>query len=267
MIQLSINLNKIALIRNSRDTCHPDPCEFAAAVIEAGAHGITVHPRPDQRHIRADDCVQLGKTSLGFNRQESKSEGAPADVEFNIEGNPFAAAQSSSREGVSDYPGFLQLIEAVRPEQVTLVPDTDDQLTSDHGFDIARDGARLAPVIEKLKSLGCRVSLFMDPEPSQIELIPALGADRIELYTESYARAHERGDFDAVLAQFQEAAAAATANGLGINAGHDLNLTNLRDFRIPELLEVSIGHAFTIDALRWGIPEAVCRYLEALSAQ
>ncbi|MBA4693318.1 MAG: pyridoxine 5'-phosphate synthase [Congregibacter sp.] len=266
MIQLSINLNKIALIRNSRDTYHPDPCEFAATVIEAGAHGITVHPRPDQRHIRSDDCLQLGKTSLGFNRDERKGKGAPAGIEFNIEGNPFAAAQPSNRDGVSDYPGFLQLIEAVRPDQVTLVPDADDQLTSDHGFDIARDGERLAPVIEKLKSLGCRVSLFMDPDPSQIERIPALGADRIELYTESYARAHERGDFDSVLAQFQEAAVVATASGLGINAGHDLNLNNLRDFRIPNLLEVSIGHAFTIDALRWGIPETVRRYIETLSA-
>ena len=149
---------------------------------------------------------------------------------------------------------------------MTLVPDADDQLTSDHGFDIAHDGERLAPVVEKLKSLGCRVSLFMDPDPSQIERIPALGADRIELYTESYAKAHERGEFGAVLAQFQEAAATATASGLGINAGHDLNLNNLRDFRIPNLLEVSIGHAFSIDALRWGIPETVRRYLETLSA-
>ena len=266
MIQLSINLNKIALIRNARDTRHPDPSEFAADVIRAGAHGVTVHPWPDQRHIRADDCVVLGETSLGFNPDKASGQSAPAGVEFNIEGNPFAVAQPSSRDGVSDYPGFLQLVEAVRPDQVTLVPDTDDQLTSDHGFNITRDGERLAPVIEKLKSLGCRVSLFMDPDPSQIERIPALGADRIELYTESYARAHERGDFDSVLAQFQEAAVVATASGLGINAGHDLNLNNLRDLRIPNLLEVSIGHAFTIDALRWGIPETVRRYIETLSA-
>jgi len=266
VIQLSINLNKIALIRNARDTRHPDPSVFAADVIRAGAHGVTVHPRPDQRHIRADDCVALAETSLGFNPDKTSGQSAPAGVEFNIEGNPFAAARPSSRDGVSAYPGFVQLIEAVRPDQVTLVPDADDQLTSDHGFDIARDGERLAPVIEKLKSLGCRVSLFMDPEPSQIERIPALGADRIELYTESYARAHERGEYEAVHAQFQEAAAAAAASGLGINAGHDLNLVNLRDFRIPNLLEVSIGHAFTIDALRWGIPETVRRYLETLSA-
>ena len=266
MIQLSINLNKIALIRNARDTCHPDPCEFAAEVINAGAHGVTVHPRPDQRHIRANDCVRLSETSLGFNPDKAAGRGAPAGIEFNIEGNPFAAAQPSSRDGVDDYPGFLQLIEAVRPDQVTLVPDADNQLTSDHGFDIERDGERLAPVIDKLKSLGCRTSLFMDPDPSQIERIPALGVDRIELYTESYARAHEQGDFGAVLARFQEAATTATACGLGINAGHDLNLSNLRDFQIPNLLEVSIGHAFTIDALRWGIPETVRRYLETLGA-
>ena len=161
MIQLSINLNKIALIRNARDTRHPDPSEFAADVIRAGAHGVTVHPRPDQRHIRADDCVALGETSLGFNPDKASGQSAPAGIEFNIEGNPFAAAQPSSREGVSDYPGFLQLVEAVRPDQVTLVPDADDQLTSDHGFDIARDGERLAPVIEKLKSLGMpRQSLY-----------------------------------------------------------------------------------------------------------
>ena len=156
VIQLSINLNKIALIRNARDTRHPDPCEFAAEVIRAGAHGVTVHPRPDQRHIRADDCVALGETSLGFNPDKIAGK-ARRGIEFNIEGNPFAAAQPSSRDGVSDYPVF-----AARRGRAAgssdLVPDADDQLTSDHGFDIARDGERLAPVIEKLKSLGCRVS-------------------------------------------------------------------------------------------------------------
>jgi len=214
MTQLSINLNKIALIRNARDTKHPDPCEFAASVIRAGAHGITVHPRPDQRHIRA----------------------------------------------------FLALIEQIRPEQVTLVPDGDDQLTSDHGFDITRDGDRLRPIVEQLKGWGCRVSLFMDPDPAQISLVRALGADRVELYTETYARAHECGDYGPSLAQFQEAAAEATLHGLGINAGHDLNLSNLPDFHIDALLEVSIGHAFTIDALRYGVTDAVSRYLQALDA-
>ncbi len=266
MIQLSINLNKIALIRNSRDTQQPDPCEFAAALLNAGAHGVTVHPRPDQRHIRADDCVRLGETGLGLLTDGRSGQVKPADIEFNIEGNPFAAPQASTRGSVSDYPGFMQLVERVRPEQVTLVPDGDEQLTSDHGFDLDHDGERLAPVIEQLKSWGCRVSLFMDPMPKQIERVRALGADRIELYTETYAQAHARGDFAAVLSQFQDAAAAATAHGIGINAGHDLNLHNLRDFQIPNLMEVSIGHAFTIDALRFGIPETVRRYLDVLGS-
>ena len=251
MTQLSINLNKIALIRNARDTKHPDPCEFAASVIQAGAHGITVHPRPDQRHIRAEDCLRLG--DMG-------------STELNIEGNPFAAAQSAPRAGVEDYPGFLSLIERIRPEQVTLVPDGNDQLTSDHGFDITRDGDRLRPIVEQLKGWGCRVSLFMDPDPAQISLVRALGADRVELYTETYARAHECGEHRSSLTQFQEAAAEATLHGLGINAGHDLNLSNLPDFHIDALLEVSIGHAFTIDALRYGVADAISRYLQALDA-
>jgi pyridoxine 5-phosphate synthase len=255
--QLSINLNKIALIRNSRETQYPDPCEFAIAALQAGAHSITVHPRPDQRHIRAEDCYRLSKL-------ESRQSGVSAHIELNIEGNPFAAPEVSNRAGVTDYPGFMSLIETIRPHQVTLVPDGADQLTSDHGFDIEQDGERLLPIIDTIKGWGCRVSLFMDPLPAQIELVSALGADRIELYTEAYARAHERGEHTAVLAQFQEAAAVAAQHGLGINAGHDLNVENLSEFLIPELLEVSIGHAFTIDALRYGIFEATRRYLEVL---
>jgi pyridoxine 5-phosphate synthase len=187
-------------------------------------------------------------------------------TELNIEGNPFAAAQSAPRAGVEDYPGFLSLIERIRPEQVTLVPDGNDQLTSDHGFDITRDGDRLRPIVEQLKGWGCRVSLFMDPDPAQISLVRALGADRVELYTETYARAHECGEHRSSLTQFQEAAAEATLHGLGINAGHDLNLSNLPDFHIDALLEVSIGHAFTIDALRYGVADAISRYLQALDA-
>jgi pyridoxine 5-phosphate synthase len=248
--RLSINLNKIALIRNARETRHPEPAEFARLVVAAGAQGITVHPRPDQRHIRASDCIRLGENRT---------------AELNLEGNPFTASRRSDREGVGDYPGFLALVERVRPDQVTLVPDGDQQLTSDHGFDIIRDGEALRPVIAQLKSWGCRVSLFMDPDPEQIALVGSLGADRIELYTESYARAHEKGAANTELVRFQAAAVTATATGLGINAGHDLNLTNLPDFRIPGLLEVSIGHAFTIDALRYGIESAVHRYLDALA--
>lgn len=251
MTKLSINLNKIALIRNARDTLQPDPCEFALSVLRYGAHGVTVHPRPDQRHIRAQDCTALRQV---------------VSQELNVEGNPFAGATPSSRGGVEDYPGFMALVERSCPDQVTLVPDADAQLTSDHGFDIARDGERLAPVISQLREWGMRVSLFMDPDPEQIALAAQTGAHRIELYTEHYARAHAQGDFAGALAQYQKAAACARQHGLEVNAGHDLNLANLPDFRIEGLEEVSIGHAFTIDALRFGLQSAVERYLAALQA-
>jgi pyridoxine 5-phosphate synthase len=188
-------------------------------------------------------------------------------VEFNIEGNPFAGPRRSERAGVDDYPGFLLLVRETRPAQCTLVPDGDAQLTSDHGFDLHRDGERLAPLVGELKSLGIRVSLFMDPEPAQMALAADIGADRVELYTESYARAFATGDdVDAVLARFSAAAEAAQAAGLGVNAGHDLNLENLPPFRaaIPDLLEVSIGHALTVDALRLGLAETVRAYQRAL---
>ncbi len=249
MTDLSINLNKIALIRNSRITRIPDVVAHATTCIAAGANGITVHPRPDQRHIRAQDCFDL-KLAL--------------DVELNIEGNPFTVATPSERPDVGDYPGFMALVKDVQPAQVTLVPDNNEQLTSDHGFDIALDAGRLEPVIKALKDAGCRVSLFMDPEPAAMATVASLGADRIELYTETYARAHETGTFHDVLHAFQETALAAAAAGLGVNAGHDLNLLNLPDFQIPDLAEVSIGHAFTVDALEWGIRETVRRYQRAL---
>jgi len=250
---LSVNLNKIALLRNSRDTGIPDVPEHAQLCIAAGADGITVHPRPDQRHIRASDCF---------------APAAVLDVEFNIEGNPFAGARRSEREGVDDYPGFMPLIRAIRPAQCTLVPDTDQQLTSDHGFDLRRDGERLAPLLQELRTLGVRSSLFLDPAPEQIRLAAELGADRIELYTEPYARACAHGqNVEPVLERFASAAALATELGLGVNAGHDLNLHNLAAFatRVPHLLEVSIGHALTVDALRIGLSEAVRAYQRALA--
>ena len=246
---LSINLNKVALIRNSRDTAIPNVVEHAQMCIEAGADSITVHPRPDQRHIRAKDCFDL-KEALS--------------VELNIEGNPFAAPHPSTRSGVSDYPGFIALVRAVRPAQVTLVPDEDTQLTSDHGFNLARDGARLKPMITQFKEWGCRVSLFMDPIPTSMATAYALGADRIELYTERYAKAHTQGNFKSTLAEYVTTATAAINAGLGVNAGHDLNLSNLPDFQIPALAEVSIGHAFVVDALSLGIRETVHRYQRAL---
>ncbi len=253
MIALSVNLNKIALIRNSRDTTNPDVVEHARMALEAGADGITVHPRPDQRHIRAGDCLDLAAALAGV-------------TELNIEGNPFAGPRASERAGVGDYPGFMPLVEAVKPAQCTLVPDTDAQLTSDHGFDLKADGDRVAPLLERLRTLGIRTSLFMDPEPEQIELAAQAGADRIELYTEAYAVAYQRGDnLDSVFERYRDAAALATDLGLGVNAGHDLDLHNLPRFaRIPGLLEVSIGHALTVDAIRMGLAAAIAAYQAAL---
>lgn len=250
-IALSINLNKIALIRNSRDTEYPSVVEHAQKCIAAGVDGITVHPRPDQRHIRADDCYAL----------------APLlSVEFNIEGNPFAGAMRSERRGVCDYPGFMEIVQRVKPAQCTLVPDSDEQLTSDHGFDLKRSGDKLAPVIAQLKQWGVRVSLFMDPDPQQIELAKQIGADRIELYTGPYAHAFStQHEVDAVFQTFYRAAEKAAETGLGLNAGHDLNLRNLPRFSsVPKLLEVSIGHAFTVDAIELGLANAVQAYQRAL---
>ncbi|MEP4485656.1 MAG: pyridoxine 5'-phosphate synthase [Halioglobus sp.] len=251
MIALSVNLNKIALIRNSRDTRNPDVPAHAAMCIAAGADGITVHPRPDQRHIRAQDCYDLA---------------AMLDVEFNIEGNPMTGPRASDRPGVSDYPGFMALVEDIRPTQCTLVPDGDNQLTSDHGFDLKRDGDVVAPLVEQLKGLGVRTSLFMDPDPEQIKLAAAVGADRIELYTESYADACKNdGDVDAVYTLFERAAETALECGLGVNAGHDLDLHNLPRFaQLPGLQEVSIGHALTVDAIRMSLASAVAAYQQAL---
>ncbi|NND68614.1 MAG: pyridoxine 5'-phosphate synthase, partial [Halioglobus sp.] len=251
MIALSVNLNKIALIRNSRDTTTPDIPAHAQMCIDAGADGITVHPRPDQRHIRADDCFDLARM---------------LKVEFNIEGNPFTGPRGSDRVGVSDYPGFMELVRDIRPTQCTLVPDGDGQLTSDHGFDLKKDGDRVAPLVEELKSLGIRTSLFMDPDQEQIRLAAQTGADRIELYTETYAAACTRGaNEDAVFNQFRGAAEVAAEVGLGINAGHDLDLANLPRFATIEgLLEVSIGHHLTVDAIHMGLANAVAAYQRAL---
>lgn len=251
-IALSVNLNKIALIRNSRDTDYPNVVEHAHICVEAGADGITVHPRPDQRHIRAGDCFELADA---------------IDVELNIEGNPFAPPQKSHRSGVGDYPGFIELVKTIRPAQCTLVPDTDDQLTSDHGFNLHQAGDRLAPIIESLQSLGIRVSLFMDPDPEQIALASQIGADRIELYTGPYALAFEREEnLESVFATFYRAGEKAAELGIGLNAGHDLNLSNLSKFAtVPKLLEVSIGHALTVDAIAMGLANAVRAYLRCLS--
>lgn len=250
---LSINLNKIALIRNSRKTAIPDVLTHARYCIDSGADGITVHPRPDQRHIRADDCRVLS---------------GAINVELNIEGNPFAGPRLSELDWVSDYPGFMPLVAETRPQQCTLVPDGDNQLTSDHGFDMRQSGDELKPIIAELHKLGCRVSLFMDPDKEQIAAAKEAGADRIELYTGPYAEAWEQGDYQSSLRNFAEAAAYADSIGLGVNAGHDLNLDNLQAFAqaLPALAEVSIGHAFTVDALSYGIADTIARYQACLKS-
>ncbi|NIB41312.1 pyridoxine 5'-phosphate synthase [Pseudomaricurvus alkylphenolicus] len=242
---LSVNLNKIALLRNSREGSYPSVVAHAQVCLDAGADGITVHPRPDQRHIRPSDVMDL--TSLV----------APLDgIEFNVEGNPFAGPQGS-------YPGFMELVAQSQPDQCTLVPDSDDQLTSDHGFNLKQSGARLEPIIQRLKDQGCRISLFMDPDPEQIRLAKNVGADRIELYTGPYAEAfgQQSDNLDNLFQTYVEAAETAAEQGLGLNAGHDLNLENLPRFRqVKDLLEVSIGHALTVDSIAMGMAEAVKRY-------
>ena len=252
--KLSVNLNKIALIRNSRDTRIPDILAAARTCIEAGADGITVHPRPDQRHIRPQDVYALA---------ELLAKPAFAHIEFNIEGNPLAGPEANG------YPGFIQLVKETRPHQCTLVPDDPDQLTSDHGFDLqkdlATDGNELVAIINDLKKSGSRVSLFMDPVLEQIDLVPNTGADRIELYTGPYAETYGSNEGEAIFEKFRLAADRAAALGLGLNAGHDLNLDNLGHFcKVNNLLEVSIGHALVTDALWLGLAESVRRYKQIL---
>lgn len=248
MTTLSVNINKIAVLRNSRGHAQPDPVVAARVAIEAGCHGITVHPRPDQRHIRVDDVARVGAI-LGH-------------VEYNIEGNPFAPARGS-------YPGLIELVRAARPAQATLVPDGDGQLTSDHGFDLARDAERLRPLVRELKSLGCRVSLFVDADAADIERAAGIGADRIEIYTEPYANAYATGDYGRELEACARIAQRARACGLGVNAGHDLSQHNLGALKhaIPFLAEVSIGHALIGDALYAGLAATVRAYLEILAAK
>lgn len=243
MTQLSVNVNKIALLRNARDTGLPSVARAAAICVQAGSDGITVHPRPDMRHIRPSDVYELADM---------------LSVEFNIEGNPFAGP---GRE----YPGFMEIVRQVRPEQCTLVPDGPGQLTSDHGWDLARDASRVRPLIERIRADGVRVSLFMDAEADNMRLAAEAGADRVELYTEPYARSFAAGKGDEALERFAAAAAAARDCGLGVNAGHDLNLENLGMFcRIPGILEVSIGHALICEALETGLAATVRAYLDIL---
>ncbi len=251
MTVLSVNLNKIAVLRNSREGHRPSVVAAARTVIAAGVKGITVHPRPDQRHIRPQDVYDLA--ALLSNEYP--------EVEFNIEGNPHAAPT------IEGYPGFGTLIKDTAPSQATLVPDSDDQLTSDHGWDLRTNNSELADKISLYQSFGARVSLFMDPELDQIDAAKTHGADRIELYTGPLAEtiwAHGVDDprTEDSLRTYANAARHAHQIGLGVNAGHDLDLGNLSIFcQQAEINEVSIGHALIADALEYGLFESTRKYL------
>jgi pyridoxine 5-phosphate synthase len=238
---LSVNLNKVALVRNTRHLGIPSVTRAATMCLQAGAAGITVHPRPDARHIRHDDVLDLATLLRDWPERE-----------FNIEGNPFHNLMNVARE--------------VRPHQLTFVPDSVDQFTSDHGWRFPQDAERLQPLIAEAKALGCRVSLFMDPIPEQMAAAKSVGADRVELYTETYAAAWGTPQQDAVLAQFNAAAQAALDVGLEVNAGHDLNRDNLGLFlrTVPGVKEVSIGHALITDALELGYDATVRAYLACM---
>ena len=247
MTVLSVNVNKVAVLRNSRGGDEPSVVEAARVAMAAGCGGITVHPRPDARHIRADDVHALAGLVRGR-------------VEFNIEGNPFAPPRAG-------YPGLLALVEATRPQQVTLVPDGDGQLTSDHGFDPRRDAARLAPHVAALVATGARVSVFVDSAATGFEAFAAIGVARIELYTGPYAAAFAGGDASAELARQRAAAEGAQAAGLAVNAGHDLSQANLGTFlrAVPGVAEVSIGHALFGEALYAGLDATVRAYLRVIA--
>jgi len=240
-VKLSVNVNRVALLRNSRDHgWTPDLTMLARKILEAGAHGITVHPRPDERHIRAGDVEPIARLVATFPGRE-----------YNIEGNPEH--------------NLLEHVSRTRPTQATFVPDAVGQKTSDHGYG-ANDARRIAPLIEEARRYARRVSVFVDADPAAITAAKEAGADRIELYTEPYAAAFHAGEARPALARFAAAARHARSLGLGVNAGHDLNLDNLPAF-IAEVApdEVSIGHAVVADALLYGITETVQRYLAAIA--
>lgn len=242
--RLSVNLNAIAMLRNRRDLPWPSVTGLGAQALAAGAHGITVHPRPDQRHIRFTDLPAL----------RALLDDEYPSAEFNIEGYPSDA--------------FLALVETNQPDQATLVPDDPAQATSDHGWDLRRDSGRLKPIVARLKKLGIRVSLFVDGDgdAAAMDLAAATGADRVELYTGPYGAWYDDPASAArEIERLGSTADAALARGLGLNAGHDLTVANLPPLlsRIPDVLEVSIGHGLTADALQYGMSEAVRRFLAA----
>ena len=240
---LSVNVNKVALVRNTRHLGIPSVLRAAELCLQAGAQGITVHPRPDERHIRAHDVMELAALLKNW-----------PNCDYNIEGNPSQ--------------NLMEFIRQVRPQQATFVPDSEDQFTSDHGWSFPQDAARLAPLIAECQALGVRVSLFMDPVPDQMAQARAAGADRVELYTEPYAAAWGTPQQAIQLERYRAAAQAALDAGLGVNAGHDLNQSNLAAFvrGVPGLLEVSIGHALIADALELGYGATVQAYQACIDA-
>lgn len=243
---LSVNLNKVALVRNTRHLGIPSVTRAATLCLEAGAHGITVHPRPDARHIRSSDVVELAQLLQAW-----------PDREFNVEGNPFHNLMDCVRD---------LRARSLPVHQVTFVPDSEGQFTSDHGWNFPQDAQRLAPLVAQAHALGLRVSLFMDAEPQAMAAAKAVGADRVELYTEPYAAAWGSTSQADQLQRFARAAQAAQAVGLGVNAGHDLNRDNLAAFvhQVPSVLEVSIGHALIADALELGYSATIAAYLRCL---
>ena len=243
---LSVNVNRIALLRNTRPVGLPDVARLAAMALEAGADGITVHPRPDARHVTTQDVWDLAALLRQW-----------PQAEFNVEGNPFHNLMDLLRDLHA---------QGLAPHQATLVPDSVEQATSDHGWNLAQDGERLRPLIAELQAMGMRVSLFMDPNAAAMAGVRALGADRVELYTEAYARAHGTPEQAAVLASYVAAGQAVHAAGLGLNAGHDLNRDNLGDFlqAVSGVDEVSIGHALCADAMEFGLAQTVKLYQQCI---
>jgi pyridoxine 5-phosphate synthase len=239
---LSVNLNKVALVRNTRHLGIPSVTRAATLCLDAGARGITVHPRPDERHIRLHDVFDLADLMRAW-----------PDREYNIEGNPFHNLMAVAREVKS---------RGLPLHQLTFVPDSEGQFTSDHGWGFPQDAERLRPLIAEAQALGARVSLFMEPEPAQMAAAKAVGADRVELYTEPFAAAWHTPDRQIQLDRYRAAAQAALDAGLGVNAGHDLNRENLTAFlrTVPGVSEVSIGHALIADALELGYTATVTDY-------
>lgn len=238
MTNLSVNLNKIALLRNSRGRDFPNVVEFAKKMVALGAQGITVHPRQDERHITKSDAMELGEL---FSHN--------SEIEFNMEGYP-------SQE-------FMELVARVKPDQCTLAPDSPGQLTSDHGWNLEKEGGFVQDICSQLTAEEIRSSIFIDPNLSQIKLVPNTGANRIELYTEEYASTFNKPEHETVLNEYRESALEAQNLGIGVNAGHDLDLTNLSKFlTINEILEVSIGHVLTVECIEYGMKSIISKYLE-----